>query len=56
MSVRWVDTGIVQVGPLCSAQGAIQQVGNTGVALGTMVGFTPMQFFGLIVLIKTLRP
>ncbi|KLO07848.1 hypothetical protein SCHPADRAFT_944920 [Schizopora paradoxa] len=36
MSARWVHTGIVKAGHFCTAQGVIQQLGETSVGLATM--------------------
>jgi len=35
--VRWVHNGIVTTGSYCTAQGIIQQIGELGVALITLV-------------------
>jgi hypothetical protein len=37
LDVRWAHNGIVMVGPYCTAQGVIQQIGQLGVALITLV-------------------
>ena len=37
LDVRWAHNGIVTVGPYCTAQGVIQQIGELGVALITLV-------------------
>ncbi|KAI9463566.1 hypothetical protein BJY52DRAFT_1184586 [Lactarius psammicola] len=37
LDVRWAHDGIVTVGPYCTAQGAIQQSGELGVALITLI-------------------
>lgn len=37
MDVKWVHDDIIRVGPYCTAQGAIQQLGETVVALNTIV-------------------
>ena len=37
LDVRWAHNGIVTVGSYCTAQGAIQQIGQLGVALITLV-------------------
>jgi hypothetical protein len=37
LDVRWAHNGIVTVGPYCTAQGVIQQIGQLGVALITLV-------------------
>jgi hypothetical protein len=39
LDVRWAHNGIVTVGPYCTAQGVIQQIGQLGVALITLVCF-----------------
>jgi len=64
LDVRWAHKGIVTVGPYCTAQGVIQQIGQLGVALLTLiftvhtfvvalwsVGFRARRFaFGIVVL------
>lgn len=42
LDVRWAHNGIVNVGPYCTAQGVIQQIGQLGVALITLVCFSPI--------------
>ncbi|KAN0129789.1 hypothetical protein V8E53_012454 [Lactarius tabidus] len=37
LDVRWAHNGIVTVGPYCTAQGVIQQIGQLGVALITLI-------------------
>ena len=37
LDVRWAHNGIVMTGPYCTAQGVIQQIGELGVALITLV-------------------
>ena len=37
LNIRWAHTGIVKAGPFCTAQGLIQQTGELGVALITLV-------------------
>jgi len=37
LDVRWAHNGIVTVGPYCTAQGIIQQIGELGVALITLI-------------------
>jgi len=37
LDVRWAHNGIVTTGPYCTAQGVIQQIGELGVALITLV-------------------
>jgi len=37
LSIRWVHTGIVKVGSYCTTQGIIQQTGELGVALVTLI-------------------
>ncbi|KIY44568.1 hypothetical protein FISHEDRAFT_51194, partial [Fistulina hepatica ATCC 64428] len=34
--IRWVSSGVVKSGAYCTAQGVIQQIGETGVALATL--------------------
>ncbi|KAF8529613.1 hypothetical protein BU17DRAFT_36454, partial [Hysterangium stoloniferum] len=35
-SVKWLDDGLVQCGGYCTAQGMVQQIGETGVAQSTL--------------------
>ncbi|KAF8274447.1 hypothetical protein EI94DRAFT_1713445 [Lactarius quietus] len=37
LDVRWAHNGVVAVGPYCTAQGVIQQIGQLGVALITLI-------------------
>jgi hypothetical protein len=37
LNVRWAHNGIVTTGPYCTAQGILQQAGELGVALITLV-------------------
>ncbi|KAI9453542.1 hypothetical protein BJY52DRAFT_1088953, partial [Lactarius psammicola] len=37
LDVRWAHDGIVTAGPYCTAQGVIQQIGELGVALITLI-------------------
>ena len=37
LDVRWAHNGIVTTGHYCTAQGIIQQIGEAGVALITLV-------------------
>jgi hypothetical protein len=37
LNIRWVHNGIVTTGPYCTAQGAIEQFGELGVAVITLV-------------------
>ena len=37
LNVRWAHNGIVTTGPYCTAQGLVEQIGDTGVALMTLV-------------------
>ena len=37
LDVRWANNGIVTLGPYCTAQGIIQQIGELGSALITLV-------------------
>jgi hypothetical protein len=37
MDVRWVHAGRVEAGDFCSAQGIVQQLGETSVAITTLV-------------------
>lgn len=38
LDVRWAHNGIVTTGPYCTTQGIIQQIGELGVGLITLVG------------------
>ena len=42
LDVRWAHDGIVTVGHYCTAQGVIQQIGELGVALITLVCTSPL--------------
>jgi hypothetical protein len=37
LDIRWANNGIVTIGSYCTAQGTIQQIGELGVALITLV-------------------
>jgi len=37
MSIQWIQDGKVEVGNFCSAQGIVQQLGETGVAMTTLM-------------------
>ena len=37
LDVKWVNEGVVYTGMYCTAQGTIQQLGETGVAIATLV-------------------
>ncbi|KAI9435758.1 hypothetical protein H4582DRAFT_2168107, partial [Lactarius indigo] len=37
LDIRWIHDGIVTPGPYCTAQGIIQQIGELGVALITLI-------------------
>ncbi|KAF8971116.1 hypothetical protein BDZ97DRAFT_2054852 [Flammula alnicola] len=37
MDIRWIQQGKVEVGRFCNAQGVIQQLGETGVAMTTLM-------------------
>ncbi|KAJ8520458.1 hypothetical protein ONZ45_g2702 [Pleurotus djamor] len=37
MDVKWIQDGKVEIGSFCSAQGVIQQLGETGVAITTLI-------------------
>ena len=45
LDVKWVNEGMVYTGTYCTAQGTIQQLGETGVAIATLVGipYQPVQ-------------
>ena len=43
MDIRWANKGLVEVGTFCTAQGALQQLGETTVALSTLVSCTCMR-------------
>ena len=48
LDVRWAHNGIVTTGHYCTAQGIIQQIGEVGVALITLVRLTFLtMYFGL---------
>ncbi|KAF8915566.1 hypothetical protein CPB85DRAFT_413173 [Mucidula mucida] len=36
LDIKWINEGVVEVGSFCTAQGVIQQLGETGVAITTM--------------------
>ena len=44
LDVRWAHNGIVTTGHYCTAQGTIQQIGELGVALVTLVCLLPRCF------------
>ena len=44
LDVRWAHNGIVTTGPYCTTQGVLQQVGELGVALITLVVSSPSEF------------
>ncbi|KAF7376476.1 hypothetical protein MSAN_00063300 [Mycena sanguinolenta] len=46
MDIRWVNDGKVQVGVYCSAQGIVQQLGETSVAITTLL-ITIFTFVGV---------
>jgi hypothetical protein len=37
MDIKWVHEGAVYCSDFCTAQGALQTIGETGVAMGTLV-------------------
>ncbi|KAN0131080.1 hypothetical protein V8E53_011081 [Lactarius tabidus] len=37
LNIQWAHNGIVTIGPYCTAQGIIQQIGELGVALSTLI-------------------
>jgi len=37
LDVRWAYNGILAVSPYCAAQGVIQQIGELGIALITLI-------------------
>jgi len=37
MSIKWIQDGKVEVGEFCNAQGIVQQLGETGVAMTTLM-------------------
>ena len=39
MDVKWVHEGVAYCSDYCTAQGAIQMIGETGVAMGTLVSY-----------------
>ena len=40
-NIRWAHNGIVTTGHYCTAQGIVQQIGELGVALITLVRLLP---------------
>ncbi|KAJ7745447.1 hypothetical protein DFH07DRAFT_748882 [Mycena maculata] len=46
MDIRWVHSGRVEIGAFCTAQGVVQQLGETSVALTTL-GITVFTFVGV---------
>ncbi|KAF9024559.1 hypothetical protein BDZ89DRAFT_1068957 [Hymenopellis radicata] len=36
LDIKWINKGVVEVGSFCTAQGVIQQLGETGVAITTL--------------------
>ena len=44
LDVRWAHNGIVTTGPYCTAQGILQQAGELGVGLITLVVSSPWEF------------
>jgi hypothetical protein len=43
-NIRWAHNGIVTTGHYCTAQGIVQQIGELGVALITLVRLLPYCF------------
>ena len=41
LNIRWVHNGIVEAGSYCTIQGIIEQTGEVGVALVTLVCTSP---------------
>ncbi len=37
LNIRWAHNGVVTTGPYCTAQGLVEQIGDLGVALMTLV-------------------
>ncbi|KAJ7581011.1 hypothetical protein C8J56DRAFT_958806 [Mycena floridula] len=37
LNIRWIDEGVVRVGSLCTAQGILQNLGQAGVAMTTLI-------------------
>ncbi|KAK0476750.1 hypothetical protein IW261DRAFT_1566827 [Armillaria novae-zelandiae] len=37
LDIKWINEGKVETGPFCTAQGIIQQLGETGVAITTLI-------------------
>ncbi|KAJ7032179.1 hypothetical protein C8F04DRAFT_665153 [Mycena alexandri] len=37
MDVRWINDGVVRVGALCTAQGVLQNIGQAGIAMTTLI-------------------
>ena len=50
LDVRWAHNGIVTTGHYCTAQGIIQQIGELGVALITLVCLILLMSLGLILI------
>ncbi|KAF5320691.1 hypothetical protein D9619_001330 [Psilocybe cf. subviscida] len=46
MDIKWIHTGKVEVGTFCNAQGIVQQLGETGVAMTTLL-ISLFTFFGI---------
>ena len=43
-NIRWAHNGIVTTGHYCTTQGIVQQIGELGVALITLVRLLPYCF------------
>ena len=41
LNIRWVHNGIVEAGSYCTTQGIIEQIGELGVAMVTLVCTSP---------------
>ena len=37
MELKWINDGFVQIGPVCTAQGFLQNIGQSGIAITTLV-------------------
>ena len=52
LSIRWIHNGIVEAGSYCTAQGIVEQTGEVGVALVTLVCTSPFDrgwLFGTLI-------
>jgi hypothetical protein len=60
MDVKWVHDGVVYCSDYCTAQGAIQMIGETGVAMGTLVSYgdklSVIIYTSLVIIIRSTDP